>query len=62
MVMYNRFNDKGAHSIERVQIANDFWNLAFARHVAKCQDDIQLHLCKVGFMSNYLVWSDHREV
>jgi hypothetical protein len=26
------------------------------------QDDIQLYLCKVGFMPNYLMWHDHREV
>jgi hypothetical protein len=25
-------------------------------------DDIQIHLCKVGFMPNYLVWHDHGEV
>jgi hypothetical protein len=74
--MYNRFSDKGAHSIERVQITNDFLNLAFAggHHVAKLlrkkcwnyrflsRDDIHLHLCKVGFMLNYLVWCEHREV
>jgi hypothetical protein len=25
-------------------------------------DDIKLHLCNEGFMLNYLVWRDHREV
>jgi hypothetical protein len=36
-VMYDGFNDKGAHFMKWVQIANDFLNLAFAggRHVAK---------------------------
>jgi hypothetical protein len=65
-VMYDRFSDKSAHSTEWVQIANDFLNLAFVgghRDVKcackKCQnyrflshDDIQVHLCKVGFMPN----------
>jgi hypothetical protein len=49
---------------------------AFAgcRRVAKCpctncqnyrflnQDEVQVHLCQEGFMPNYLVWHDHREV
>jgi hypothetical protein len=26
------------------------------------QDEIQVHLCKKGFISNYLVWRDHGEV
>jgi hypothetical protein len=51
-------------------------NKAFAdgRRVAKCpcticqnyrfltQDKVQIHLCQEGFMPNYLVWCDHREV
>jgi hypothetical protein len=26
------------------------------------QDEVHVHLCKKGFMSNYLVWRDHGEV
>jgi hypothetical protein len=53
----------------------EFLNKAFAdgRRVAKCpcticrsyrfltQDEVQIHLCQEGFMSNYLVWHDHGE-
>jgi hypothetical protein len=47
---------------------------SFCYHLVKCmckrcenynflsQDHIQLHLCNVGFMSNYLMWYDHVEV
>jgi hypothetical protein len=75
-VMYHGFSYKGAHPTKWVWIAKNFLNLAFAggHRVAKCsckkyqnyrflsQDDIQLHLYKVRFMSNYLVWHDHGEV
>jgi hypothetical protein len=72
-VMYDIFSDKGAHSTEWVQITKDFLNVSFSggSHVVKfpckkCrnymflfQDDIEIHLRKVGFMWNYLVWHDH---
>jgi hypothetical protein len=61
---------------EWVRIINEFLKQAFAgcHHVAKCpcticrnykflnQDEVQVHLCQEGFMLNYLVWRDHREV
>jgi hypothetical protein len=57
-------------------IVKEFLNQAFAggHLVAKCpctiyqnyrfltQDEVQIHLCQEGFMSNYQVWHDHREV
>jgi hypothetical protein len=75
-VMYDRFYKKSGHSAEWVQIVKEFLNQAFAgyRRVAKCpcticrnyrflnQDEVQVHLCQEGFMPNYLVWRDHREV
>jgi hypothetical protein len=75
-VMYDRFSKKSGHSIEWVRIVKEFLNQAFAgcRYVAKChcticwnygflnQDEVQIHLCQEGFMLNYLVWRDHREV
>jgi hypothetical protein len=75
-VMHDRFSNKSGHSVELVRIVKEFLNQAFAgcRHVAKCtyticqnyrflnQDEIQVHLCQEGFMSNYLVWCDHGEV
>jgi hypothetical protein len=74
--MYNRFSEKGGHSTESVQIIKDFLNQAFAvdHHVVKCtckicrnykfltQDEVHVHLCKKGFMPNYLVWHNHSEV
>jgi hypothetical protein len=75
-VMYDGFSKKSGHSAEWVRIVKEFLNQAFAgcRHVAKCpcticqnyrflnQDEVQVHLCQEGFMSNYLVWRDHGEV
>jgi hypothetical protein len=75
-VMHDRFSKKSGHSAEWVRIVKEFLNQAFAgcRCVAKCpytiyrnyrflnQDEIQVHLCQEGFMSNYLVWCDHGEV
>jgi hypothetical protein len=75
-VMYDGFSKKSGHSAEWVRIVKEFLNQAFAgcRHVTKCpcticqnyrflnQDEVQVHLCQEGFMSNYLVWRDHGEV
>jgi hypothetical protein len=61
---------------EWVSIVKEFLNQAFAsgRRVVKCpcticqnyrfltQDEVQVHICQEGFMSNYLVWRDHGEV
>jgi hypothetical protein len=75
-VMYDGFNKKSGHSAEWVRIVKEFLNQAFAscRRIAMCpcticqnyrflnQDEVQVHLCQEGFMSNYLVWRDHGEV
>jgi hypothetical protein len=75
-VMYNRFGENGGHSTKWVQIIKDFLNQAFpsGRRVAKCsckicrnyrfltQDEVQVLLCKKGFVLNYLVWRNHGEV
>jgi hypothetical protein len=74
--MYKGFSDKGAHSAEWFEVAKSFLKLAFAgdRHEAKClcnrcqnrrmlsEYEMCDHLAKHGFMSNYLVWHQHREV
>jgi hypothetical protein len=74
--MYNGFSDKGGHSTEWVQITKEFLNLAFAsghREVScqcsRCENrrmlskyEISSYVAKKGFMSNYLVWHQHREV
>jgi hypothetical protein len=76
MAMYDGFNKKSGHSAKWVQIVKEFLNQAFAGgcRVAKCpcimcqnyrfltQDEVQVHLCQEGFMPNYMVWRDHREV
>jgi hypothetical protein len=74
--MYNRFNDKGAHSTEWFDMAKNFLKLALAgdHREAKfpcnrCQNRRMLskyemsgHIAKHGFMPNYLVWHQHGEV
>ena len=69
-VMYEGWRSDGGHSRERGQIADAFLNHAFADaiRVVKCpcstcrngqylhKDKIEVHLCKNGFMPNYLVW------
>ena len=74
--MYDGWSKTGAHSQEWGRIANDFVKQAFAggARVVKCpcricrnfaflfKDDIEIHLCKNGFMPNYLVWREHGEV
>jgi hypothetical protein len=76
MAMYDGFSKEGGHSTEWVQIVKEFLNQAFAggRRVAMCpcticqnyrfltQDEVQVHLYQEGFMPNYQVWRDHREV
>jgi hypothetical protein len=74
--LYDRFSDKGAHYAEWFEIAKNFLKLAFTgdHHEAKClcnrcQNRRMLseykmfgHIAKHGFMPNYLVWHQHREV
>jgi hypothetical protein len=74
--MYDRFNDKGAHSIEWYEIGKNFLKLAFAgdhREVKcpcnRCQNRQMLseyemfgHIAKPEFMPKYLVWHQHGEV
>jgi hypothetical protein len=74
--MYNGFSKKSGHSTEWVRIVKEFLNQAFAsgHRVAKCpcticwnyrfltRDEVHVHLCQEGFMSNYLMWHDHGEV
>jgi hypothetical protein len=66
----------GAQPAKWVPMAKDFLNLDFAsgRRVVKCQckkcqnyklvshHDMSGHIAKQGFIPNYLVWRDHREV
>jgi hypothetical protein len=73
--MYDGFSKKSGHN-RMGSIVKEFLNRAFAsgRRVAKCpcticwnyrfltQDEVQVHLCQEGFMPNYLVWHDHKEV
>jgi hypothetical protein len=74
--MCDGFSDTGKHSVEWVQIHKEFLKLAFAdgRHEASCpcgrcenrrmlsEYEMSAHLAKKGFMSNYLLWHQHREV
>jgi hypothetical protein len=68
-MMYDSFNDKGAHSTEWFRIAKEFLKLAFAggHREAMCpcnrccnrrmlsEYEISGHNAKKGFMSDYLV-------
>jgi hypothetical protein len=74
--MYNRFNDKGAHSAKWFEIVKNLVKLVFAgdRREAKCpcnrcrnrrmlsEYEMSGHIAKNGFMLNNLVWHQHREV
>jgi hypothetical protein len=74
--IYDVFSDTDKHSIEWVRITNEFLKLAFpgGRREASCpcsrcenrrmllEYEISAHLAKKGFMSNYLLWHQHREV
>jgi hypothetical protein len=74
--MYDRFSDKGTHSVEWFEIAKNFLKLNFARdhREAKCSCnrcrnrrmmsgyEMSDHISKYRFMLNYLVWHQHGEV
>jgi hypothetical protein len=74
--MYNILIDKGAHSAEWFENANDLLKLAFAgdrckakRPCNRCWNrrilfeyEMSDHIAKQGFMPNYLVWHQHGEV
>jgi hypothetical protein len=74
--LYDGFSDTGKHSAEWVQITKEFLKLAFAsgRREANCpcsrcenirilsEYEMSTHLARKGFMSNYLLWHQHREV
>jgi hypothetical protein len=75
-VMYDRLNDKDAHSAKWFEIAKNFLKLAFAgeHREAECpcnrcrnrrmlfKYEMSGHITKHGFMPNYLVWHQHGEV
>jgi hypothetical protein len=74
--MYDGFSDTGKHSAKWVRITKEFLKLAFAgsRHEVSCscsrcenrrmlsEYEMSAHLAKKGFMLNYLLWHQHREV
>jgi hypothetical protein len=74
--MYDRFSDKGAHSVEWFKIAKNILKLAFAghHHEMKCpcnrcrnrrmlsEYEMSAHIAKHGLIPNYLVWHQHGEV
>ena len=73
--MYSGWRDDGGHTAEWGEITNAFVRHAFASGaiVVKCpcsrcrnfklmhDNEVQLHLCKYGFMPDYLVWREHGE-
>ena len=74
--MYDGWNKNGAHSDEWAAITTAFVDHAFARATgsfvkcpcSKCHNyryraksDVELHLCKFGFMPDYLTWYEHGE-
>jgi hypothetical protein len=74
--MYDRFNDKCAHSAEWFKIVKNLLKLAFAGDhcEAKCpcnrcrnrrmlsESEMSGHIAKHRFMPNYLVWHQHGDV
>jgi hypothetical protein len=74
--MYDGFSDKRAHSVEWLRIAKEFLKLAFAggRCEVMCpcirccnrrmlsKYEMSGHIATKGFMPDYLVWHQHREV
>jgi len=74
--MYSGWREGGGHTREWGEITKAFLQHAFAgkARVVECpceergnhryfpKDDVQLHLCKFGFMLDYLVWRGHGEV
>jgi hypothetical protein len=75
-VIYNKFSDTSKHSVKWVHITKEFLKLAFAcdHREASCPSsrcenrrtlseyEMSIHLATKGFMSNYLLWHQHREV
>jgi hypothetical protein len=75
-VMYDGFSDTGKHSTEWARITKELLKLAFAggHHEVSCpcsrcenrrilsEYEMSAHLAKKGFMFNYLLWHQHREV
>ncbi|WVZ52091.1 LOW QUALITY PROTEIN: hypothetical protein U9M48_003183 [Paspalum notatum var. saurae] len=73
--MYDGWRSDGAHSKEWAQITNAFLNHAFAgparvvlypcclcvNHDYHHKEQVKEHLCKYGFMPNYMVWNKHGE-
>jgi hypothetical protein len=74
--MYDGFSDTGKHYIEWAWITKEFLKLSFAGGCreasclySRCENrrmlleyEISAHLAKKVFMSNYLLWHQHREV
>ena len=75
-VMYDGWRKDGAHSNEWMVVTKAFLGHAFkdaTGRLVKCpcnrcenkwpqkKEEMEKHLCKSGFMPNYLVWYRHRE-
>jgi hypothetical protein len=68
--MYDGFSDTGKHSAKWVRITKEFLKLAFAGgycevscSCSRCENRRMLsEYAKKGFMSNNLLWHQHREV
>jgi hypothetical protein len=74
--MHDGFSDIGKYFTEWVWITKEFLKLAFAcgHHEASClcnrcenrrilsEYEMSTHFAKKGFMVNYLLWHQHREV
>jgi isocitrate lyase len=74
--MYHGFSDTGKYSIEWVQITKEFLKLAFtggcreaSSPCSRCENrrmlseyEMSADLAKKEFISNYLLWHQHREV
>jgi hypothetical protein len=76
LLMYDGFSDTGKHSTEWVRVTKEFLKLVFTGGhreascpCSRCENrrmlseyEMSVHLAKKGFMSNYLLWRQHREV
>jgi hypothetical protein len=76
LAMYDGISDIGKHSTKWVRITKKFLKLAFAGghreascSCSRCENrrmlseyEMSAHLAKKRFMSNYLLWQQHREV
>jgi hypothetical protein len=74
--LYDRFSGIGKHSTKWVQITKEFLKLAFVSGrceaicpCSRCENrrmlseyEMSAHFTKKGFMSNYLLWHQHKEV